>query len=146
MSTRKVIDEVVDNNASGNITKRLLKNIDNDPNTGAGSTKLLTAGENIRTIKHHIFNAFHKPTKASKKYIKFFEDRGLTKKIRDKWTVEIPEKTHKEWIHKAGRNWTTKWKRWIDANPNATTKEVYQQAGKMMDEAGLSGLPLVPYR
>jgi hypothetical protein len=45
-----------------------------------------------------------------------------------------------------GRDLTTAWKRWIDASPGATTKEVYQQAGRMMDEYGLSGLPLVPYR
>lgn len=41
---------------------------------------------------------------------------------------------------------TTRWKQWIDANPNASTKEVYQQAGRMMDEYGINNLPLVPYR
>ena len=36
-------------------------------------------------------------------------------------------------------------KKWIDANPNATTKEVYQQAGRMMDEYGIDHVPLVRY-
>ena len=58
----------------------------------------------------------------------------------------MPEALHKEWIHKAGKNWTTKWKEWIDLNPNASTKEVYQQAGKMMDEYGINGLSIVHYR
>jgi hypothetical protein len=59
--------------------------------------------------------------------------------------VELSETFHKEWIHKAGRNWTTRWKRWIDVHPNATATEVYQQAGRMLDEAGISHLPFVRY-
>jgi hypothetical protein len=34
----------------------------------------------------------------------------------------------------------------IEANPNATAKEVYQFGGKLMDQFGLSNLPIVPYR
>lgn len=34
----------------------------------------------------------------------------------------------------------------IEANPNATAKEVYQFGGKLMDEFGLSNLPMFPYR
>lgn len=61
--------------------------------------------------------------------------------------IHIPENLHKQ-IHAAGDNcnWATKWKRWIDAHPNATTKQVYQQAGRMMDEYGLSGYPILPYK
>jgi hypothetical protein len=55
MSTRKVIDEVVDNNASGNITKRLLKNIDNVPNTGPNRVKIgkFLKGEDVGEAGAH---------------------------------------------------------------------------------------------
>ena len=58
----------------------------------------------------------------------------------------MPEEFHKGWIHKAGQNWTTKWKQWIAANPSATTMDVYHQAGRMMEEYGIGHLPLVPYK
>ncbi|TVS20752.1 MAG: DUF2380 domain-containing protein [Planctomycetaceae bacterium] len=48
-------------------------------------------------------------------------------------------------MHKAGQNWTTTWKRWIDANPNATTQEVFHQAGRMMENFGINHLPIIPY-
>ena len=33
----------------------------------------------------------------------------------------------------------------IDNNPNATAKDIFQFAGKMMDEYGLNNLPIHPY-
>ncbi|RME56821.1 DUF2380 domain-containing protein, partial [Candidatus Parcubacteria bacterium] len=107
--------------------------------------RLLTAKANAstKTVKHHIFNKFRGKSPVSQKYRNFFKQHGIEV---DKWTVEIPEALHKDWIHKAGQNWTTRWKRWIDANPNATTREVYQFAGQLMDEFGINHLPLVPYR
>lgn len=95
-----------------------------------------------KLIKHHIFNKFRGKSPKSQKYRDFFAEHGIPV---DKWSVEIPESMHKTWIHGAGRNWTTQWKRWIDANPSATTREVYQRAGKMMDDYGLSGLAMVHY-
>jgi hypothetical protein len=41
--------------------------------------------------------------------------------------------------------WNPIWKQWINANPNASVKEIYQQLGVMMDEFGLSGLPIEFY-
>lgn len=96
-----------------------------------------------RMIKHHIFNAFHRRTAASSKYRDFFASHGIDV---DRFTVVMPESLHRQWIHRAGNNWTTIWKRWIDANPNATTTEVYQQAGRMMDDFGINARPIVPYR
>jgi len=58
--------------------------------------------------------------------------------------VEVSENEHKL-IHQAGKNWTTIWKKWIDANPNATTKEVFQQAGRMMDDFGLNQRSITKY-
>lgn len=49
-------------------------------------------------------------------------------------------------IHVARNDWTRKWKEWIDINPHAKTKEVYQFAGRLMDEYNVSHLPLVKYR
>ena len=37
------------------------------------------------------------------------------------------------------------WMNYIDSNPYATAKDIYQFAGKMMDDYGLSGLQIHPY-
>jgi len=104
-------------------------------------------GQNLleapNTIKHHIFNKFRGNSPASAKYRAFFKKHGIS---IDDFTVQIPESMHKNWIHRAGNNWTTKWKTWIDANPGATTIQVYQYGGQLMDKFGLSGLQLVPYK
>ncbi len=34
---------------------------------------------------------------------------------------------------------------WIEAHPGASAREIYQFGGQLMDEYGLSGLPLVRY-
>jgi RHS repeat-associated protein len=107
---------------------------------GAKGLKALPSGGKI--VKHHIFNVFRGKSPKSQVYRDFFKKHGID---LDANTVHIPESLHKE-IHRAGNNWTTKWKRWIDANPNATTKEVYQQAGRMMDEYGLNKFPILPYK
>jgi hypothetical protein len=96
-----------------------------------------------KTIRHHLFNKFRGASPTSQKYRDFFAKHGIDV---DRFTVEIPESMHQKLIHRAGNNWTTRWKQWIDANPNATTKDVYQFAGRMMDEYGVSGLQIVPYR
>ena len=96
-----------------------------------------------KTIRHHLFNKFRGSSPQSQKYRDFFKKHNISV---DDFTVEIPEGMHRSFIHRAGNNWTTRWKAWIDANPNATTTEVYQFAGQLMDEYGLSGLPIIPYR
>ena len=101
---------------------------------------LLSSG---KTIRHHIFNKFRGGSAGSQKYRDFFSKHGIDV---DRYAVEIPETVHRKFIHTAGKNWTTRWKEWIDLNPNATTTEVYQFAGQLMDEYGLSALPIVPYR
>lgn len=111
---------------------------------GDKATRLLTySGPRIRTVRHHIFNLFRGNSPKSQKYRDFFKKHDIHP---DDFAVDMPEPFHKGWIHKAGQNWTTIWKRWIDANPNATTKEVYQQAGRMMDQFGISHLPIIPYK
>lgn len=78
----------------------------------------------------------------SQKYRDFFKKHNIN---LDEHTIEISENLHKE-LHRAGNNWTTKWKRWIDENSDATTKDVYQQAGKMMDEYGVGNSRIKHYR
>jgi RHS repeat-associated protein len=108
--------------------------------TTTGSQVALLAAPKM--VKHHIFNVFRGNSAGSQKYRDFFQKHGID---LDKHTVQVSEAVHKK-LHEAGNNWTTKWKTWIDANPNATTKEVYQQAGRMMDDAGIGHLPIVPYK
>jgi hypothetical protein len=95
-----------------------------------------------RMVQHHIFNVFRGGSQSSQKYRDFFRKHGI--KV-DEHTVFVSEKKHLE-IHAAGNNWTTRWKKWIDDNPNATTKDVYQQAGKMMDDYGINDRSIVPYK
>jgi hypothetical protein len=96
------------------------------------------------TVRHHVFNKFRGDSPASQKYRDFFADHGI--KVDD-WTLEIPKPLHTNWVHRAGNNWTTHWKQWIDANPNASTLEVWQQGGRMIDDYGLSRyMPFVRYR
>ena len=47
-------------------------------------------------------------------------------------------------IHGKGK-WNQKWMEFIDNNSNAIAKDIYQFAGLMMDEYGLSGLNIHPY-
>lgn len=93
-------------------------------------------------IRHHLFNVFRGNSPKSQVYRDFFKKHRID---IDKHTVEISEATHAR-LHQAGNNWTTRWKSWIDANPNASTKEVYQFAGRLMDEYGINHVPIVPYR
>jgi hypothetical protein len=96
------------------------------------------------TVKHHVFNKFRGSSPGSQHYRDFFAMHGI--KVDD-WTLAIPKPVHTEWVHRAGNNWTTTWKQWIDANPNATTPEVWQQAGRMVDDYGLAQyMPFVRYR
>ena len=82
---------------------------------------------------------------AGQKYRDFFQNLGISPNIRDQYTVKLPQKLH-TWLHSPnGFNWNQKWKDWIDANPNATAKEVYQFAGQLMDKAGIASQPITAY-
>jgi hypothetical protein len=96
-----------------------------------------------KMVLHHIFNKFRGASSASQKYRNFFKKHGIEV---DKHAVEMTDTFHKAFIHRGGNNWTTRWKTWIDANEGATTMEVYQFAGRLMDEYGINHLPIVPYK
>lgn len=92
-------------------------------------------------VKHHLFNKFWRKSEQSSKYRQFFERHGINV---DDYCVRIPVDMHRKQIHGRGE-WTLRLTTWIDENPSATTKEVYQFMGKMMDDFKISGLPIQPY-
>ncbi|HXG45260.1 MAG TPA: DUF2380 domain-containing protein, partial [Gemmatimonadales bacterium] len=100
-----------------------------------GAPKLLTAG---KLVDHHIF---------PQQFRRFFQSKGID---IDQFTVRIGETTHLKGVHGRGLGnmpggWNARWSEFIDANPGATPKDIYQFAGRLMDEFGLSGLPIAPY-
>ena len=136
-------------NVVNNYVAPLLDESGQAGNAGAGAVAssvektLLNSSITVeKTVSHHIFNAFRGSSPGSQKYRDFFKNLKINV---DDHTVKIPESLHK-FLHRAGNNWTTQWKSWIDANPKATAKDVYQHAGKMMDEASISNVPIEPHR
>ena len=111
--------------------------------TGRLPTTSAVPAQAFKTVKHHIFNKFRGLSPRSQKYRDFFKKHGIEV---DNFTVEISEQLHKKFIHRAGHNWTTRWKRWIDENPDAKTEDVYQFGMQLMYEYSILGLPIVPYR
>lgn len=72
------------------------------------------------------------------------KERGID---ADQYTVLVQHgkaSHHLKFLHGQGK-WNDKWKQWIDANPDATAKDIFQFAGKMMDEFGLGGMSITPY-
>ena len=107
---------------------------------GTGETKLLT--NTMDVADHHIIPKFRGK---SKKYTEFIAKRGIDV---DEFTVTVAHgkaSHHLKFIHGQGK-WNKKWIEWLNNNPDATVKDIYQFAGKMMDEFGLSGLDIHPYR
>jgi RHS repeat-associated protein len=105
----------------------------------APTRRLLNAGTEF--ADHHIIPAFRGK---SSSYAEFIRARGINV---DQFTVTLNHgraSHHLKFIHGQGK-WNQRWKDWIDANPDATAKDIYQFAGKMMDEFGLSGLEIHAY-
>jgi len=84
-----------------------------------------------------------------RQFEKFFKSRGIG---IDDFTVSVDHNvTHLKAIHGTGNmgqmpgRWNQIWGDWIKANPNATSKEIFQQAGQMMDDFGIGHLKIHPY-
>ncbi|HBO46107.1 MAG TPA: hypothetical protein DD670_19725 [Planctomycetaceae bacterium] len=106
------------------------------------SRKVLALPAPDTTALHHIIPVFRGK---SAKYAEFIQARGI---MVDQYCVRVAHGNashHLKFIHGSGK-WNQKWMDWIDANPGATAKDIFQQAGRMMDEFGLSGSQIVPYR
>ena len=104
-----------------------------DPSRLLGTTK--------NSQDHHIIPAFRGK---SKPYADFIKKLGIDV---DQYTITVSGGKggmHMNFIHGKGK-WNQKWMNFIDDHPNATAKDIYQFAGKMMDDYGLSGLQIHPY-
>lgn len=90
---------------------------------------------------HHIIPKFRGK---SKKYADFISSRGINV---DDYTITVSAGKggiHMNLLHGKG-GWNQKWIEFIDNNPNATAKDIYQFAGKMMDDYGLNSYNIHPY-
>lgn len=93
----------------------------------------------VKIQRHHIF---------PQRFRAFFRARGID---IDRYTVELTEGRHLKSVHGRGDlltpgRFNAQWERFIEMFPNASALEVYQYGGWLMDQYGLSGLMLVPYR
>jgi len=128
-----VVDSGGGGNASGVIKGSTDSNIITDPSRLLGTT--------ANPQDHHIIPAFRGK---SKPYADFIKSRGIDV---DQFTITVSGGKggmHMNFIHGKGK-WNQKWMDFIDNNPNSTAKDIYQFAGKMMDDYGLSGLQIHPY-
>ncbi len=102
--------------------------------------RLLEAPKEV--ADHHLIPAFRGK---SKPYADFIKQRGINV---DDFTITVSSGKggqHMNFIHGKGK-WNQKWMGFIDNNPNATAKDIYQFTGKMMDDYGLSGYPIHSYK
>ncbi|AQT60991.1 FG-GAP-like repeat-containing protein [Cellvibrio sp. PSBB023] len=91
-----------------------------------------------RTMDHHLL---------PQQFRKFFQARGID---IEQHTITLGEKTHLLGIHGRGLGkmpggWNDRWRSYIDANPNASTKDIYQQLGRMIDDFDLNKYQIHPY-
>lgn len=89
---------------------------------------------------HHIF---------PRQFRNFFSQRGVN---IDDFTITVEHQiTHLRGIHGRGNmgqfpgRWNQRWQEFIDNNPNATAKDIYDFGGRLMDEFGLGHLPIHPF-
>jgi len=83
--------------------------------------------------RHHIF--------PKEKKLRAFWDKAQID--IDKYTIRMEQTSHLRGVHGKGLmklpgKWNQAWKRFFKKNPDATDLQIFQQAGKMMDEFGLS--------
>ncbi len=88
---------------------------------------------------HHIF---------PQQFKKFFEQKGIN---IDNYTVSVGEVTHLKGLHGRGNaglpgRWNQRWKQFIQINPTAESKDIYQFAGSLMDEYKLGGFSIHGYK
>jgi RHS repeat-associated protein len=86
---------------------------------------------------HHIFPQ-------DPKFAKFFTKAGI---VIDDYVVDIEQTTHLKGVHGRGimdlpGKWNNRWTDFFKKNPKATAKQIFQFAGRLMDEFNLSDLPI----
>jgi len=105
----------------------------------ASAGKVPLALKAPRMADHHVF---------PQQFKKFFMQRGIN---IDDFTVTVGETTHLKGLHGKGNaglpgKWNQRWLSFIEENPNANSKEIYQFGGKLIDEYNLNNLKLHGYR
>lgn len=93
------------------------------------------------TNDHYIIPKFRGK---SKPYADFISNLGIDV---DQYTITVTAGkggAHINLLHGKGK-WNQKWMNFIDNNPNATAKDVFQFAGKMMDEYEVNKFKIHPY-
>ena len=109
------------------------------PGTITDPSRLLP-GPSGPLADHHLF---------SRQFEGYFQRRNI---FIDEYTVTLNQDiTHLRAVHGRGNmgqmpgRWNMVWEEFIRDNPNASATETYQQAGRMMDDFGLSGAEIHPY-
>lgn len=118
---------------------------------GAAAVVLYRVGNAIKnapgvTNLHHIF---------PREFASWFSAPGRGIDI-DAFTVQLQRGIHLAAVHGKGTaeqfgielsgRWNTAWETFIANNPNASAREVYDFAGRLMETFHLNGLPIIPYR
>lgn len=89
--------------------------------------------------EHHIY---------PRQFQSYFSANGIN---IDNYVVDLPRNMHLSGIHANGAGylpggWNSEWRNFIEANPNATTTQIYQQGGSMMERYGINHLQIHKYR
>ena len=87
-----------------------------------------------RSPLHHVFPQ-------EKKIQDWMRSRGID---IDKYAVSVSEGEHSA-IHAKGVDWNARWRSFMKEKPNATEQEVFEHAGKLMDEYKISDRPVTDY-
>jgi hypothetical protein len=121
---------------------------------GGDCSDEINAGEEaiaglLKAPKFHLHHIFPQVEKLQG----WFASRGID---IHQYTVKLEAMIHLKGVHGSGGfvgpgnvvlpgHWNQLWVSFMEANPNATAKDIFQFAGALMDQFGLSGLPIVPY-
>jgi RHS repeat-associated protein len=111
-------------------------------NVATTTTKVAIQAE--RLLANPILNGHHL---MPNQFRSFFGKAGIN---IDDHAITLSQSVHLRGVHGSGfanmpGRWNKQWAAWIEANPNATDKEIYQQLGRMMDDFGIGGARVHPY-
>ncbi|RKH43744.1 SitA6 family polymorphic toxin lipoprotein, partial [Corallococcus llansteffanensis] len=87
--------------------------------------------------KHHVFPQ-------AEDLARWFKKQGVDIHL---YTLPIPVHVHRR-IHSGGPKggeWNQAWREYMDANPNASSQEIYQHAGTLIYRFQLIGGPIQQY-
>jgi len=57
----------------------------------------------------------------------------------DKFIIPVPGKDHQGYLHSNQVGWNSQWRDFFDQKPNASQKDIYNQAERMLSKAGYRG-------